>query len=605
MKNDLLDTLSFPEDIKKLNIDEETELCDEIRQKIISTVSKNGGHLSSNLGVVELTVALHKVFDSPYDKIVFDVGHQSYAHKLLTGRLADFDSLRQKDGISGFLKPKESIHDPVVSGHSSTSISAALGIAQAMKLSGDKHHAFAVIGDGALTGGLSYEGLNNAGKSGANIIVIVNYNEMSISKNIGGMAEYLSRLRTTQSYKQVKSRAKSFLEAIPFIGKPLKKSISLTMDIVKGHMFHSTLFEDLGFEFIGPVDGHDLKALETALSSAKSVEGPVLVQINTVKGKGYEPAEQNPGEYHGVSGFDIESGRKPAPCEGFSDVFGKDLVEAANKNDKICAITAAMKYGTGLNYFSKAYPERFFDVGIAEEHAVSFASGLIAMGMIPVFAMYSSFLQRSYDQLVHDISIANMHLVLAICNAGIVGEDGETHQGLLDVPFLTTIPNVTIYSPACQEEVKYCLDKALFNDTGIACVRFPKGALSSADVLNSDYRLSRHGSDKLVISYGRISFDAESAAVRAGADHLRLLKIFPISDEIVELINSYKKSYMFEEASYSGSLGEKLSARCRRLESFGINGYVQHMSICEALELYGLSEDKIYEIIGDEGYAKT
>ena len=377
------------------------------------------------------------------------------------------------------------------------------------------------------------------------------------------------------------------------------------MDIVKGHMFHSTLFEDLGFEFIGPVDGHDLKALETALTSAKSVEGPVLVQINTVKGKGYELAEQNPGEYHGVSGFDIESGIKPAPCEGFSDVFGKDLVEAAKKNDKICAITAAMKYGTGLNYFSKAYPERFFDVGIAEEHAVSFASGLIAMGMIPVFAVYSSFLQRSYDQLVHDISIANMHLVLAICNAGIVGEDGETHQGLLDVPFLTTIPNVTIYSPACQEEVKYCLDKALFDDTGIACVRFPKGALSSADVLNSDYRLLRRGSDKLVISYGRISFNAESAAVRAGADHLRLLKIFPISDEIVELINSYKKSYMFEEASYSGSLGEKLSARCRRLESFGINGYVQHMSIREALELYGLSEDKIYEIIGDEGYAKT
>jgi 1-deoxy-D-xylulose-5-phosphate synthase len=605
LKKDLLDNLSLPEDIKKLNIDEESELCEEIRQKIIKTVSKNGGHLSSNLGVVELTVALHKVFDSPQDKIIFDVGHQSYTHKLLTGRLADFDSLRKKGGISGFLKPKESVHDPVVSGHSSTSISAALGIAQAMKLCGDKHHAIAVIGDGALTGGLSYEGLNNAGKSDTNIIVIVNYNEMSISKNIGGMAEYLSRLRTTQSYKQVKSRAKSFLEAIPLIGKPLKKSISLTMDIVKGHMFHSTLFEDLGFEFIGPVDGHDLKALEMALTSAKSVDGPVLVQINTVKGKGYKPAEQNPGEYHGVSGFEIESGKKPASSEGFSDIFGKELVEAAKNNNKICAITAAMKYGTGLNYFSKAYPDRFFDVGIAEEHAVSFASGLIAMGMIPVFAVYSSFLQRCYDQLVHDISIANMHLVLAICNAGIVGEDGETHQGLLDVPFLTTIPNVTIYSPACQEEIKYCLDKALFDDTGIACVRFPRGALSSGDILNNDYRLTRRGSDKLVISYGRISFNAESAALKAGADHLRLLKIWPISDEIIELVNSYKQSYMFEEASYSGSLGEKLSAQCKRLESFGIKGYVQHMSASEALYLYGLSEEKMYEIIGDEGYAKT
>ncbi len=605
MIKDLLYTLSLPEDIKKLSIDEEKELCAEIREKIISTVSKNGGHLSSNLGVVELTVALHKVFDSPKDKIIFDVGHQSYTHKLLTGRLSEFDTLRKKDGISGFSKPRESVHDPVVSGHSSTSISSALGIATAMKLKGDNHKAIAVIGDGALTGGLAYEGLNTAGKSETNIVVIVNYNEMSISKNIGGMAEYLSRLRTKQSYKNVKSRAKSFIEAIPIIGGPLKKSISLTMDIVKGHMFHSTLFEDLGFEFIGPVDGHDLAALEQALLSAKSVEGPVLVQINTVKGKGYEPARLNPGEYHSVSGFNIATGEKPSHSETYADAFGKALVNIAKGDPRICAITAAMKYGTGLNYFSKAYPERFFDAGIAEEHAITFAAGLDAMGMIPVFAVYSSFLQRCYDQLIHDISIPNIHIVLAIGNCGIVGEDGETHQGLLDVPFLTTIPNVTIYSPACRQEIHYCLNKSLFEDDGIACVRFPKGPYGSGDAISSDYRLTRRGSDRLVISYGRISVGAESAAQKAGVDSLRLLKIYPISDEIVELINSYRTSYIFEESSCSGSLGEKLSARCANLIPFGINGFVQHMSVSEAFDLYGLSEEKIFEVIGDKGYAKT
>lgn len=605
MKKDLLNTLSLPEDIKKLGIDEENELCDEIRKKIISTVSENGGHLSSNLGVVELTVALHKVFDSPNDKIIFDVGHQSYAHKLLTGRLSQFDTLRKKGGISGFSKPKESLHDPVVSGHSSTSISAALGIAQAMKLKGDNHKAIAIIGDGALTGGLAYEGLNNAGKSGTNIVVIVNYNEMSISKNIGGIAEYLARLRTKKSYKRVKSRTKSFLCAIPFIGKPIKKSISLTMDIVKGHMFHSTLFEDLGFEFIGPVDGHDLKSLEEALNSAKAIDGPVLVQINTVKGKGYPPAEQNPGEYHSVSGFDIATGKKPPSAETYSDAFGKTLVDISQNNKRICAITAAMKYGTGLNYFSKAFPDRFFDVGIAEEHAVTFAAGLEAMGMIPVFAVYSSFLQRCYDQLIHDISIPNIHIVLAICNCGIVGEDGETHQGLLDVPFLTTIPNVTIYSPACRDEINYCLNRALFEDGSIACIRLPKGASSNASPLNSDYSLTRRGSNKLVISYGRISSNAQAAAERAGADFLRLMKIWPVSEEIISLIDSYKTAYIFEESSYSGSLGEKLCAHCKNLSAFGINGYVQHMSTCEAIDLYGLSEEKIYDAIGDEGYAKT
>ncbi len=607
MNKNLLGSLSLPEDIKKLNIDEETELCEEIRQKIIETVSKNGGHLSSNLGVVELTVALHKVFDSPQDKIIFDVGHQSYTHKLLTGRLADFESLRQKDGISGFLKPKESIHDPVVSGHSSTSISAALGIAEAMKLKGDNHHAIAVIGDGALTGGLSYEGLNNAGKSDTNIIVIVNYNEMSISKNIGGMAEYLSKLRTTQSYKNVKSRAKSFLEAIPLIGKPLKKSISLTMDIVKGHMFHSTLFEDLGFEFIGPVDGHDLKALEAALTSAKSIEGPVLVQINTVKGKGYAPAEQNPGEYHGVAGFEIESGRKPASREGFSDVFGKALVEAAKNNNKICAITAAMKYGTGLNYFSKAYPDRFFDVGIAEEHAVSFASGLIAMGMIPVFAVYSTFLQRGYDQLLHDVCLQKLPVVFGIDRAGLVGADGETHQGVYDIAYFSTLPRgIKLFSPSSTNELCAMLDYALTLDMPCA-IRYNRGLLPSRECSHGtsleDWEIIKRPKCVTVAATGRLLQNAAAACegLDVGLVNARLL--CPIEEKHIELFENTRCLITVEDGNADTGFGAQMSRLAAahgkmRVVNLGVpNIPIEAASIAEQDDFCGLTTEKLRKVI--------
>ncbi|MCD8005648.1 MAG: 1-deoxy-D-xylulose-5-phosphate synthase [Oscillospiraceae bacterium] len=593
MKNNLLESLSLPEDLKKLSLEEEKELCAEIRNKIISTVAENGGHLSSNLGVVELTVAIHKVFESPKDKIVFDVGHQCYTHKLLTGRLDEFDTIRQKDGLSGFSSPDESVHDPVISGHSSTSISSALGIAQAMKLKGDNHHAIAVIGDGAMTGGLSYEGLNNAGRSDANIIVILNYNEMSISKNIGGLAEYLSKLRIKKSYRTLKNTTRGIISAVPLIGKPVSSFLSDSKDVVREKMLHSTLFEDLGFQFVGPVDGHDLSDLEDALSYAQSLGGPVLVQVNTQKGKGYKPAEKNPGNYHGVAGFDVKTGQLPEHKYDFTDAFGHALASIADKDERVCAITASMKYGTGLQYFKKKHPERYFDVGIAEGHAVTFAAGLAEMGMIPVFAVYSSFLQRSYDQLIHDAAIGNAHIVIGVDHAGIVGSDGRTHQGTFDIPFLTTIPNVTIYSPSNYKELESCLEKAIFNDTGIAVVRYPKSGEATATVCDSEYLLTCRGSDTLIISYGREAGEAEKAAEILGCDFMKLVKVFPFTDELISTIFGYDRAYIFEECEYEGSIGQKLKSECPYLEAHAINGFVPHMKVCEALELYGLSEHQI------------
>lgn len=603
MKYKLLERLNLPQDIKKLSLRQEEELCRELRGKIIETVSRNGGHLSSNLGTVELTVAIHKVFDSPKDKIVFDVGHQCYSHKLLTGRYRDFDTLRKKGGISGFTRPTESVHDANVSGHSSNSISVALGMAEAMKLSGDYHHAVAVIGDGALTGGLAFEGLNNAGRSGANLVVILNYNEMSISKNIGGIAAYLSELRTQYSYKRFKSGAKKVLGAIPIVGGGIRRVLSVSKDGLKEKLLHSTIFEDFGFEFIGPIDGHNLEKLEYALRAAKEMNCPVLVQVNTVKGKGYEPAESMPGEYHGVGGFDIESGEKPAVAASFSDVFGKELARLAEADDRIVAITAAMKYGTGLNHFKGSLKERLYDVGIAEEHAVSFAAGLSAMGKIPVFSVYSSFLQRSYDELIHDLSIEGLHAVIAIGNAGIVGEDGETHQGLFDIPFLTTIPNVKIYSPASYADLIACISKAIYEDVGLVCIRMPKGAEPQRDDRPvTDYLFTRRSEfpDTLLIGYGRESYEVEKAGDILEVDTLRLTSIYPLQNEVIELISRYRRVYIFEECSAEGSLGEKLAAIIPNIHRTAVSGFIPSMTSCEALELYGLTTEKIIEKVRGE-----
>ena len=384
-----LSELSLPKDLKNLSVFQCNELCREIRKLLVKNVSKNGGHLSSNLGTVELSLAIHRVFESPKDKIIWDVGHQSYTHKILTGRLDKFSTLRKENGISGFPKPSESVHDGFISGHSSNSISAACGIARGMKLKGDNHHTVVVIGDGALTGGLAYEGLNNAGKSNDNIIVILNHNDMSISKNVGALAKYLSTIRSKPEYLDTKKAVGRILDTVPAVGEPIKKAIVTSKKALKGALYHSTMFEDFGFIYLGPVDGHNIEETQRILERAKSFNQPVLVHVNTVKGKGYSPAEKNPGAFHGVSSFELSvNNPEVISDDSFSAVFGKHLLKLAENDNKICALTAAMKYGTGLQYFAKRFPERFFDVGIAEQHAVTFSAGLASEGMLPVFAVY-------------------------------------------------------------------------------------------------------------------------------------------------------------------------------------------------------------------------
>ena len=442
-----LGNINSPADLKKLNINELEVLATEIRQFMVKTVSQNGGHLSSNLGVVELSIAMHKIFDSPNDKIVWDVGHQIYTHKILTGRIKEFNTLRTENGISGFCAPNESEHDIFYSGHSSTSISAALGIAEANKKLGKKDYTIAVIGDGALTGGMAYEALNNAGRSGTRLIVILNDNEMSISENVGSMARYLAVIRSKPEYFKLKAKTERTLNRIPIVGKPVKKFIYRLKSDIKSSMYESTFFEELGFKYMGPIDGHNLDNLCEALDSAKLVGAPVVLHISTTKGKGYEFAEKNPSVYHGISKFDVETGEYAEGITNFSNEFGKKLCELAEKDEKICAITAAMSLGTGLKDFSQKYSDRFYDVGIAEQHAITFASGLAKGGMTPVFAVYSTFLQRAYDQLVHDGTLQKQKVIIGVDRAGFVGEDGVTHQGVLDVAFLNSIPDITIYSP--------------------------------------------------------------------------------------------------------------------------------------------------------------
>lgn len=600
--------MHLPSDLKKLNTEQCNMLCGDIRKILIDTVSQNGGHLASNLGTVELTVAVHRVFDSPKDKIVWDVGHQSYTHKILTGRLDKFNTLRTDNGISGFCRPDESEHDAFISGHSSNSVSAALGIAAAMKLNGDNHHTIAILGDGAFTGGLVYEGLNNAGKSETNLIIILNHNEMSISKNVGSMAKYLSTLRTKDSYHRTKNAVEKALNKTPVIGKPIKSILKSSKNAVKNLVLHSTMFEDLGFEFIGPLDGHNIEELESGLMAAKSLNKPVFVHVNTVKGKGYAPAEDNPGEFHGIGSFEIATGNPDVVLsDSFSSVFGKELAEIAQDNKKICAVTAAMKYGTGLQYFYKAFPERFFDVGIAEEHAVTFCGGLASMGMIPVFAVYSSFLQRGYDQIIHDLAICNTHAVIGVDRAGIVGEDGETHQGIFDVSFLTSVPGITVYSPSCYDELKICLRKAVSEDKGVSAVRYPRGndkSVYDKSKVSDSFSYEDNGCGILVVTYGRLYNNVLKAGEilhSSGIDFdtLKLVKIFPIEEEIIDIISSYKLVFFFEEAYTFGSISEKYCAVCSNVAPFAINGFVRHGKVGNLLDECGLSPEKIAMQIED------
>ncbi len=610
-----LSSLALPEDLKNLSLKQCNALCSEIRNMLITTVSKTGGHLASNLGVVELTMAIHRVFNSPDDRIVWDVGHQAYTHKILTGRAGEFKTLRRKNGLSGFPKPEESIHDTFISGHSSTSVSVACGIAEAMRIQGKDNYAVAVIGDGAMTGGMFYEAMNNGGRGkNLNLIVILNDNNMSISKSVGSVAKHLTSLRNSEEYLQTKRAVERGLKKIPIMGKSVAKGIKNVKDSVKYSLFESSnLFEDMGFIYLGPVNGHDLEELEEVMRMAKTYDEPVFIHVKTVKGKGYAPAENNPGEYHGISRFDIETGNPEVSADKcFSTVFGHELASLAQKDSRITAITAAMKYGTGLQEFGSRFRERFFDVGIAEQHAVTFAGGLASMGQIPVFAVYSSFLQRAYDQLVHDVSIGNLHVVLGVDRAGIVGEDGETHQGLLDVPMLTTIKNTTIYSPCCYEELRLCMKQAIFEDKGLAAVRYPRGtepaAFESGYISTDHVFVSRGSSDILIITYGRI-FDealrAQETLLSEGinCDILKLTKIWPLAEGFSEEISDYKRIVFFEECMDSGSISEKVadilaeSGYTGEYSRVAAKGYVKQASVKDCLDELGLTCRKMMEYI--------
>ena len=611
-----------PSDVQKLNIAELKDLCQQLRQAMVDTVSATGGHLSSNLGTVELTVALHRVFNTPHDAIVWDVGHQCYAHKLLTDRYERFATLRQKDGISGFPKPTESEHDAFITGHSSTSISAANGIAKAKTLTGDDGYTVAVIGDGALTGGLAYEGLSNAGRSDDRLIVILNDNKMSISRNVGFVARYLTHLRSRVRYVRWKQRVRTFWSHVPFIGRPINALLRDFKKRMKRSMLADTsFFENMGFYYMGPVDGHDLKDLHQALLAAKTVQRPVLLHIETVKGKGLSYAEKDPDTYHGISRFDPVTGQPKSGGDTFSTCFGQALCRLASEDDRIVAVSSAMKSGTCLTEVAEQFPSRFFDTGIAEEHAVTFSSGMAAGGLLPVFAVYSTFLQRSYDQLVNDTAIMNNHIVLAIDRAGVVPDDGETHQGLYDVAMLRTIPNTTLYAPCNYKELQLHLRQALYDAAGIAAVRYPKGneptELADYEPVYGPYDyIDGKNTDLLLVTYGR-TFGTVLEAVRRhqrNGRHLSVLKLgrlLPLEEDAVELAAKYRRVVFLEEAGSRGGLGEYFGSR---LLQRGFDGrYVSHAieetpgacTTAQGLQQAGLDIDGILALIQQESVEET
>ena len=606
-KYTLLEKINKPDDLKK--IEDLTELCAEIRDKVISIVSNNGGHLASNLGVVELTVALYKVFNENSDRIIWDVGHQCYAHKMLTGRFKYIDSIRTEGGISGFPNNQESSFDVFTSGHSSTSISSALGLAYANSIVEKNAHTVAVIGDGALTGGLAYEGLNNAGKFKKNFIVVLNDNKMSISHNVGAISRYLTYVRIRPSYMKMKSKIERLLSKIPVFGKHSINLIRKLKYIFKSLLYNTTIFEDMGFLYYGPVAGHNINELIKLFTRGKDLNQPVLVHVVTTKGKGYKFAEANPKMFHGVSKFDAATGNTKSSAESFSSVFGDEICKIAEKNGKICAITAAMKSGTGLNNFAKLYKNKFFDVGIAEEHAVTFAGGLAAGGLIPVVAVYSTFLQRAYDQIIHDVALQNAKVIFAVDRAGFSGDDGETHQGIFDVPFFNSIPKVKIFAPSFFNELRLMLNKAVEECNSLSVVRYPKGGeLYNPDYFKytgNDYDLIEdEKSDILLITYGRIFSNACLAKEKLLYSHnikisiLKLNVIKPISPEAIEKSANYKYVFFFEESSKSGGIGEsfisELAETCWQGKYFytGVNNqFIKHASMDSQISKFSLDCD--------------
>ena len=601
----ILETIRGHEDLVGLDDAQRQQLCQEIRRFLVDHVARTGGHLASNLGVVELTVALETVYNTNKDRLVFDVGHQSYVHKLLTGRQADFAQLRQFGGIAGFPKPSESDTDAFVAGHASSSISIALGMARARTMLKEDYDVVTLIGDGATTGGMSYEGLNDLGDSYEPMVVILNDNEMSIDRNVGGMATHLSRLRSKGCYLGMKEKYRRFLRKTPF-GYRFYRLTSRMKDWIKRALLHTTIFENMGLTYLGPVDGHDLPSLITLLRQAKEMERPVLLHVITRKGNGYHPAEEAPSKFHGIGKFDPDSGQTVSAGKvTFSDTFGKTLTELARQDGRICAITAAMPTGTGLVGFQQEYPNRLFDVGIAEEHAVSMAGGLAKQGMIPVVALYSTFLQRAYDQIIQDVAILKLHVVFAIDRAGLVGEDGETHHGVFDVGFLRHIPGMRLLAPASCLEQQQMLTWAVKEFDGPVAVRYPRGGdLGYSDSCwdgSADAVCHRRGKDIAIITYGTLIGQALEAAellAKRGIDAavIRLLTLSPLpTKQVAALLDGTQKVLIAEEAAAGAGVHEALAFELRKMDpSMDIRAidlgdhFVTHGSLQQLLHHCGL-----------------
>ena len=614
----LIKDIESPDDLKKLSKDKLSLLAEELREIIIGQVSSDGGHLASNLGVVELTIALHYVFNSPEDKIIWDVGHQSYSHKLLTGRYEKFSTLRKYKGLSGFPKIEESPYDAFGTGHSSTSISSAVGIIEARDKKGETFKVIPVIGDGAMTAGLAFEGLNHAGQLKKDIIVILNDNEMSISKNVGALSAYLSRILTGDIYQRFKKETRSFIELIPGVGGPVSKMAQRAEDTLKGLLTPGMLFGELGYNYVGPIDGHNIDLLIETLNRVKGSEEPVLLHVITKKGRGYKFSEKDPCVFHGIGPFDMDTGTVTADTSvpTYSEVFGRSLTELARKDIRVVAVSAAMREGTGLDIFTEKYPERFYDVGIAESHAVTFAAGLASQGIRPVVAIYSTFLQRAYDEIVHDVCLQNLPVIFAIDRAGIVGEDGPTHQGLFDISYLRHIPNLVSMAPKDAGELKSMLRLALHHD-GPSAIRYPRGRVKHgldyegpADLRIGQAELLAEGDDMAIIAIGNSVSPALKAAealkkdgITACVINARFIK--PLDEDLlVSVAQRVKRIVTVEENVLAGGFGSAVLECLNRagltdvsVRRIGIDDeFVEHGSQAILRKKYGLDQEGIYQI---------
>lgn len=608
----LLDMVNYPDDIRQLNNTQLGILAEEIRHFLIHSVSRTGGHLASNLGVVELTLALHSVFDTPLDRIVWDVGHQSYTHKIITGRKDMFGTLRQEGGLSGFPKTSESEYDCFNTGHSSTSISAALGMARARDLKGGTNSVIAVIGDGALTGGMAYEALNDAGQSGSDVIVILNDNEMSILKNVGAMSEYLSRIRVQPTYYKMKDLTERVLLKIPVVGKKIVNALRKTKSGIKHLLLPQTIFEEMGFTYLGPVDGHNIKKTKLLMQRAKSATGPVLLHIYTTKGKGYDHAEAKPYAYHGISKFDTHSGAviRDKVTADYSAIFGRNLLQIAKNNPNVVAISPAMPLGSGLKLFSSVLPDRFFDTGIAEAHAVTCAAGLAVEGFVPVVAIYSSFMQRAYDQILHDVALQNLHVVFGIDRAGVVGDDGETHQGVFDIAYLSHIPNMSLLAPGSFVELKQMLKYAIEHHQGPIGIRYPRGNMRCAKDC-SDFEFGKadvlmHGNDVSIIAVGTMAKNAYEAGeilkqYGIDADVINLRTIKPLDEKtVIESAERTKNVLTVEDGVISGGVSGMISSILMKNgvdAAFASLGYddefVQQAKVNDIYKKFGMDSESI------------